>query len=468
MAFQQQNPISLHVPGHKNGTILPERARPFFESILPLDMTELPGLDDLHAPQGMIREAENLAADFFHADHTFFLVGGSTAGNLAMLLATCSSGDYVIVQRNCHKSIMNGLELAGARPVFIAPDYDRQAGRHLAPSSATLQNALTEYPSAKAVVLTYPDYFGKTFYIKEMIDLIHAYDIPVLVDEAHGVHFAIQHEQIPASSLSLGADVVVQSAHKVAPAMTMASYLHIHSRFIQKEMVAHYLQILQSSSPSYPLLASLDVARAYLQSLTHDDIQTIISSVEKLRRKFVMLSCSTVGNPSTYDDPLKITLHMKKGYSGKAVAALFEDEGVYPELATETHILFIHGLAPFPQIEKMDTVIRNVQEKLKRTPYRDTIDIEDIFTQSIGELDLAYSEMKAKPITHVAFDQVEGRIAAEAIIPYPPGIPVLFRGERITKRHLEKMKQLHEHGVQVQTRNQTNMMSVFEEGIEDR
>src|SRR5699024_2877411 len=124
-------------------------------------------------------------------------------------------------------------------------------------------------------------------------------------------------------------------------------YLHIRSHFIQYEQVAHYLQMVQSSSPSYPLLASLDIARAFLQSLKHDDIQEVLMTVEKLRKQFSTLSCSTVVKPSVSDDPFKITLHMKPGYSGKAVAALFENEGVYPELATETHVLFIHGLAPF-------------------------------------------------------------------------------------------------------------------------
>src|SRR5699024_1259820 len=135
---------------------------------------------------------------------------------------------------------------------------------------------------AKAVVLTYPDYFGKTFPIKEMIDLAHAYHIPVLVDEAHGVHFSVPEQTIPPSSLALGADVVVQSAHKMAPAMTMTSYLHIRSTSVQTDQVGHYLQMLQSSSPSYPLLASLDVARAFLQSLTGDDIRGILLSVEHL------------------------------------------------------------------------------------------------------------------------------------------------------------------------------------------
>lgn len=465
--FQNNGPLSFHVPGHKNGTIFPDRARPYFDSILPLDMTELPELDDLHAPKGVIRDAEELAADFFGADHTFFLIGGTTAGNLAMLFATCSPGDYVIVQRDCHKSIMNGLELAGAHPVFIAPEYDAESELYLAPSYATLQEALAAYPSAKAVVFTYPDYFGKTFAIKEMIERIHAYDIPVLVDEAHGVHFAVQDERIPASSLSLGADIVVHSAHKMAPAMTMASYLQIRSDFVSKENVAHFLQILQSSSPSYPLLASLDVARAFLETLTSSDIEEILASVRELRKRFHQLSACDVLEPSPTDDPLKVTLKMKRGYAGQEVAALFEAEGIYPELATDKHILFIHGLEPFQSFQKLEKALENVQEKLKSMPYRAIMDADNIFTQSIAELALTYAEMKSSGTKHITYDQAEGAIAAEAIIPYPPGIPILLRGERISEWHLKQIRRLHENGVTIQKRNQTDQLSVFEEGKED-
>src|SRR5699024_1345518 len=154
---------------------------------------------------------------------SFFLTGGSTAGNLAMILATCSPGDKVIVQRNSHKSIMNGLELANAHPIFIAPDYDGTVDRYTHPNVGTLEQALIDHPNAKAVVLTYPDYFGRTYDIARMIKLAHSYHIAVLVDEAHGVHFSLG-SPFPASAIDFGADVVVQSAHKMAPAMTMASY----------------------------------------------------------------------------------------------------------------------------------------------------------------------------------------------------------------------------------------------------
>src|SRR5699024_5775765 len=169
--FTKRDPISFHVPGHKNGEIFPLLAQKDFASILKLDMTEIPGLDDLHAPTEAIAEAETGAARFFGADHTFFLVGGSTAGNLAMILSVCRNGEKVIVQQNSHKSIMNGLELCNAKPIFLAPEYDQHAGRYTNPSLSALHQTLQEHPDAKAIMLTYPDYFGKTYPLREMIDL---------------------------------------------------------------------------------------------------------------------------------------------------------------------------------------------------------------------------------------------------------------------------------------------------------
>ncbi|NAP00553.1 aminotransferase class I/II-fold pyridoxal phosphate-dependent enzyme, partial [Halomonas sp. MG34] len=318
--FTKSSPVSFHVPGHKNGTIFPDKASDSYNEILKLDMTELTGLDDLHAPEGPIAEAERLAADYFQAEHTYFLVGGSTVGNLAMIMAACSRGDKVIVQRNSHKSIMNGLELRGANPIFISPAYEERVGRFTNPEQDTLQEALKRHPDAKAVVLTYPDYFGGTYPLKEMIELAHDYQIPVLVDEAHGVHFSLGNP-FPASAISLGADVVVQSAHKMAPAMTMASFLHHNSSLVSRGRLSHYLQLLQSSSPSYPLMATLDIARAFLATMPRKNMDAVMKSVQEVKRLF--------GDSENWSivpakDPLKITLHVK--HSANEVAKLFEEQ----------------------------------------------------------------------------------------------------------------------------------------------
>jgi lysine decarboxylase len=450
--FKKQNPISFHVPGHKNGEIFPDKD--FFHPILQLDLTELPGLDDLHAPIGAIAEAQGLAADFFKADHTFFLVGGSTAGNLAMLLASCASGDKVIVQRNCHKSIVNGLELGGAHPVFVSPVYDETVDRYTNPEIHTLETALKEHPDAKAVMLTYPDYFGKTYPIQEMIEAAHAQNIPVLVDEAHGVHFSMG-EPFPPSALSLGADAVVQSAHKMAPAMTMGAFLHVKSSLVCKERLGHYLQMVQSSSPSYPLMASLDISRYFLATMPKQKIQEVMESAAQVKQ---VLQASDHWQLVPSDDPLKLTLQVKKGISTKETAALFERENIYPELITYNQILLIHGLASFPHMQRLEKTVKTVSGQLKKQANHGTIVGKDLFLNPIQELDLSYREMNQLHQELVPFNEAVGYIAAEAIIPYPPGIPLILKGEKVTEAHMDMIRQLKEQQVSLQKWNKTGMM----------
>lgn len=272
--FRQQQNISFHVPGHKHGELshLPQA----FKDVMRYDVTELSGLDDLHYPEEMILEAEHLLADTYGAMKSFFLVGGSTVGNLAMIYATCQKGDTIIVQRNAHKSIFHAIELVGAKPIFVSPIWDERTLTATHVTFLDLKEAVENYSEAKAVVLTYPTYYGVTSNeIQQQITYCHEKGIPVLVDEAHGAHFQACSLFQP-SALSLGADVVVQSAHKTLPAMTMASFMHVRSELIGADKIHHYLRMLQSSSPSYVLLASLDDARYYVQTYMESDGAYII------------------------------------------------------------------------------------------------------------------------------------------------------------------------------------------------
>lgn len=458
--FSQQHPISFHVPGHKNGAIFPELAKNTFRDILSIDMTELTGLDDLHAPTGIIAEAEQLAAAFFAADRTFFLVGGSTVGNLAMILAVCSAGERIIVQRNSHKSIINGLELCGAVPVFIAPEYDQTAGRYTQPSLDTLRQALRKYPDAKGIVLTYPDYFGKAYKMEQMIQLAHTYDIPVLVDEAHGVHFSLGNP-FPPSAARLGADMVVQSAHKMAPAMTMTAYLHITGKLVAKDRVAHYLQMLQSSSPSYPLMASLDIARSFLATFSQQDKDKVMTSVKQVRACFGQGNAWQLLPATKLDDPLKLTLHIKQGYTGFQVARHFEQSGIYPELATNTQVLFIHGLQPFGELEQLDNAIKHVNDQLKFVEKHATIEVVNQFPQKLDTLAIPYQQMHLHDIVHVSLHQAVDKVAAEAITPYPPGIPLIMMGERVTVEHIKQIKHLIKQGATFQHPDIINSICIF-------
>lgn len=457
--FAAKKPLSFHVPGHKNGAIFPEKAKGAFAPLLPLDLTELTGLDDLHAPEGVIREAEELAAEFFGAKRTFFLVGGSTAGNLAMILAACGRDERIIVQRNCHKSIMNGLELAGARPVFIAPEWDERAGRYGSPGVETLKDALAQYPDAKAAVLTYPDYFGRSYDLAQMIRLCHERNIPVLVDEAHGVHFSLG-SPFPQSALSLGADAVVHSAHKMAPAMTMASYLHINGNRVSEERVAHYLQVIQSSSPSYPLMASLDLARMHLATRSLDDIQQMIEDAAKVREMLAGLPFSRVLPLRGGDDPLKVTLHLE-GISGLQALKIFENAGIWPELATDNQVLFTLGTDSFKGFEEFKKALQSANEQLKNAPKHATIEAVQLFPEKVQELALSYDAMNHISYREIPFYEGIGQIAAEAVIPYPPGIPLILKGERITDGHVRILKELLKRHIRLQQRHSAGYVKVF-------
>lgn len=446
--FSKEKPVSFHVPGHKNGAIFPETSKKTFASMLSIDMTELTGLDDLHAADGVIADAEELAIDYYGSDHTFFLVGGSTAGNLAMVLSVCSYGDKVIIQRNSHKSVMNALELAGARPILVAPQYDETVDRYTCPTFNSMKQAIDEHPDAKGIVLTYPDYFGRTYDIKTMVDYAHSHDIPVLVDEAHGVHFSLGGP-FPPSALKLGADLVVQSAHKMAPSLTMSSYLHVKSSLISRRQISHYLQMIQSSSPSYPLMASLDIARSFLATIDQEWIKDVLESVNEVRSILLESSLWDVLPITDRDDPLKITLQMADGISGFTVAKAFEEHNIYPELATHNQILLIHGLAVFQEKDHLNISVKKIKE-LKIMDNHATIDIRKLFPRPIDELALEYKYMRNQPTFQVPLDRAVGAIAAEAVIPYPPGVPLILKGERITVRHITLLLKLMQQGAKMQ------------------
>lgn len=439
--FRQQQNVSFHVPGHKHGELshLPQA----FKDVMRYDVTELTGLDDLHNPETMILEAEHLLADTYGAMKSFFLVGGTTVGNLAMIYATCKKGDRVLVQRNAHKSIFHAIELIGAKPVYVSPFWDEQTLTATHISFEHLKEAVDNYPEAKAVVLTYPTYYGMVSKeIQQQIAYCHEKRIPVLVDEAHGAHFSACALFQP-SALTYGADVVVQSAHKTLPAMTMASFMHVNSELVDVDKINHYLRMLQSSSPSYLLLASLDDARYYVQTYMESDGAYIIEKknqwVEALR---------AIGSLQVIevDDPLKLLLRVD-GYSGFQLQEALETKRVYAELADAHQVLLIlpllkHGhIYPFAEIrvriKDAVTVLLSTEKTdiltATQTAYNFIAISEPIHTfEEIAHIDKEW----------LPYMRAMGRIAASMIIPYPPGIPLLVPGEKITVAKLSQLEEL--------------------------
>lgn len=446
--FVEQDPQSLHVPGHKNG-ILSSLPRDI-KAAMAYDLTELEGLDDYHHPEKVIARGQELLAEAYQAERSFFLVNGSTVGNLAMIYTVASVGDIVIVQRNAHKSIFHALELVGANPVYIAPEWDEGSRTAGSVQTATLQEALKRYPEAKAIVLTYPTYYGVASQeLAAQIDLCHEAGVPVLVDEAHGAHL-IASKSLPSSALELGADIVVQSAHKTLPAMTMASFLHVNSKFVSHERVNHYLRMLQSSSPSYLLLASLDDARDFIASYTEIDY----AAFQDKRQHFVDSLNSISGlDVVEVDDQLKLLLRAP-GYNGFQLKTAFEEKAVFVELADREQVLLILPLMkqgqiyPFAEIrlrvkEAVGILVKQPVEEMKYTS-------KQYEMTAITKPELNYKAITLAETEWIPYMRTIGKISADILIPYPPGIPLLVPGEKITVAKLSQLEELLEIGVSFQ------------------
>ncbi|ETP70578.1 aminotransferase class I/II-fold pyridoxal phosphate-dependent enzyme [Planococcus glaciei] len=445
-AFQQQQPISFHVPGHKNGEL--SALPPEMRSALPYDLTEVTGLDDLHYPEEAIQEAQQLLAEAYGADQSFFLVNGSTVGNLAMVYAACQEGDTVIVQRNAHKSIFHALELAKARPVYVAPEWDEESLTASGVAFADITAAVMAYPEAAAVILTYPNYYGMaTAGLKETIAFCQSQGMAVLVDEAHGAHFQIG-DPFPASALAYGANVVVQSAHKTLPAMTMGSFLHIQGDLVNREKIKKYLRMLQSSSPSYLIMASLDDARAFVQTYSQPDIRYF-----KDKRKQFIRGLKSIPRLEVFesDDPLKLMLRVE-GYNGFQLKEQLEKAGIHAELADPYQVLLIMPLLkqihayPFAEVRKR---VKEAIRELEQYP-GDALAVKMPIQQAISVPDISYAQMDTETREWIPYTASVGRISAGMVVPYPPGIPLIVPGEKWTLEKLEGLADYLATGAQIQ------------------
>lgn len=433
-------------------------AKQRFQSILELDLTEITGTDDLHQPQGVIAEAQALAAEAFSAEETRFLIGGSTVGNIALIMTVCRPGDKILVQRNCHKSVFHGIILARATPVFLVPAVDLATGVAAGVRREDVERALQAHPDAKAVFLTNPTYYGMGIDLAKMAAIVHRHDIPLLIDEAHGAHFGF-HPAFPLSAMQSGADAAVQSTHKMASAMTMSSMLHLQGERIDRERLYRQLAMLQSSSPSYVLMASLDLARRHLALEAHEEWERLLPLLDKLQERTAQMEWLEWPQPCasrvyTTFDPLKLFLHLRTGQmSGFALQELMERHALFPELADESHVLLAASAGT--SLRDLEALLRLLES------ISPEVELEEERILLHGVVSSHYLRKQAVPM-HEAVDRPRetipleralGRVVAEMVIPYPPGIPVLVPGERMDEEGLAMLAELRRghtrfHGVQ--------------------
>jgi arginine/lysine/ornithine decarboxylase len=424
----RRSPANFHVPGHKQGQAFDEAGKEWFASVLQLDLTEIGELDDLHHPQGAIWEAQRLAAAAFRAEHTLFLVGGTTAGNLATILHLCRPGEEIIVQRNCHQSVFHGCMMAGAKPVFLPIEFDHNGMEEpLDPDS--VRQMIQKYPRAKGVVITSPSYFGIVQNVREIAQVCHAHQMPLIVDEAHGAHLGF-HPRLPQSAIDQGADVSIQSTHKLLTSMTMSSMLHTQGERVKIGEIMRWLRMIESSSPSYPLMASLDLARRWIATRGFEELERLLTSLDHFRgnvKNYSFIKEVSVLNPR---DPLKLTLVADHGVSGYAMADWLNKQGIFIELADHQKVLFVFSVGTRESdLVRLDRVLKRLDEEIPRFPIQPRIDFPrfSIHTQAKVEFD----ELRRRQRRWIPLSSAVGEIATEMITPYPPGIPLVLPGEEL-------------------------------------
>lgn len=440
------NPVQFHIPGHKKGMGTDTEFREFIgDNALSIDLINIAPLDDLHQPTGVIEEAQKLAADAFGADYTYFSVQGTSGAIMTMILSICSPGDKIIVPRNVHKSIMSAIIFSGAKPVFVSPARDENLGIDHGITTKSVQRALDRHPDAKAVLVINPTYFGVSANLKEIVDLAHSRHVPVLVDEAHGVliHF---HPDLPMSAMEAGADMAATSVHKLGGSMTQSSVLNLNIKngFVNPQRVQTIISMLTTTSTSYILLASLDTSRRNLAIHGHDMAQKAINLAQNARRvinEIEGLYCfgeEILGGEATFDyDPTKLTIHVRHlGITGYETENwLREKYNIEVELSDMYNILCL--VTPGDNEETLSILLTALRE-LAETFYNvNTANELIVKIPEIPQLSLIPREAFYGDTEVIPFKESAGRIIAEFIYVYPPGIPILLPGEVISQDNID-------------------------------
>lgn len=455
ISYRDEGAVLFHMPGHKRGSIYKKAGLDFLEgNLLALDTTEVPGIDNLHCPEGAILEAQKLAAEAFGAEHTFFLVNGTTCGIYSMILAAANPGDKVIIPRNCHRSVYGAVILGRLEPIYINPETDNELGIAMGIKPEALEYILEKHSDAKAVVITNPTFYGACSDLKRIAEITHEKGMLLLVDEAHGSHFAF-HEKLPISALEAGADMTSQSIHKTLASMTQSSMLHIKSQRVQLEKLKLFLQLTQTTSPSHILLASLDAARCIMQQKGRELLEDAIAWSSWARNEInnipglYCLDSRRIGSFGIADiDPTRLTVNFSlTGISGtEAEAILRKSFKIQVEMADLYNIVAISTIGDHPQdYQRLVAALKEIAG----TAGSRKQEIRTAAFNKPPELSMLPWEAVYWDKELVETDDSIGRVCGEMIIPYPPGIPVLMPGEIITAEAVEYLKLCVQQGIKL-------------------
>lgn len=456
-AFAGIDTAPFSTPGHKRGRGAPREMSALWSDTLALDIPHAGGVDTTHLSRGLLREAERLAAAAYGGDDARFLVNGSTTGNLAMLLATCADGDTVIVSRMLHKSLLAGLIFSGARPHYLIPAIDDGRNLPLDVEPAAVAGALDIHPHARAVVLVSPSYVGVTSDLATIAGICHARGVPLLVDEAWGPHCHF-HPDLPTSAMASGADAAVSSTHKMLAGLTQSSTLVARSGLLDLERMSTIVDMVQTTSPSALIFASLDASRRQMALDGHRLLDRVLAHAHRLRAGLgridglEVLGRSIVADrPAAGFDPTRVIIDVHglglTGYEAERV--LRHDHGVFVEMSDLLSVMLLitigdddasigRAIAAFDSLRAL------------RKPPRHAVAARSSGDMLFGHLaELTPRQAFVAAVEVVPVEQAAGKVSAESITPYPPGIPLVAPGERLTQDVIDYVRAGIEAGMYV-------------------
>lgn len=451
--FRKKRVVPFDVPGHKRGRGNPELVELLGEKCVSLDVNSMKPLDNLCHPVSVIKEAEELVADAFGAEHAFLMIGGTTSAVQSMVLSVCKANDKIILPRNVHKSVINALILCGATPIYVEPKVNERIGIALGMEIDSFVRVIEENPDAVAVLVNNPTYYGICSDLKKIVEVAHSHGLRVLADEAHGTHLYFG-EDLPVSAMAAGADFAAVSMHKSGGSLTQSSVL-LTSQGVNADYVRQIINLTQTTSASYLLLSSLDISRRNLALRGRESFAAVVKMAEYARNEinaiggYYAYSKELVNGTSVYDyDVTKLSVHTQGiGLTGIEVYDLLRDEyDIQIEFGDIGNILAYISIGDrIRDIERLVGALADIKRLYERDG-SDLVSGEYIQPDVVMSPQTAfYANKESVPIR-----QTDGMICAEFVMCYPPGIPILAPGERITKEIIDYILYAGEKGCSLQ------------------
>lgn len=447
--FKKMRVVPFDVPGHKRGRGNPELTALLGENCVQMDVNSMKPLDNLCHPISVIRDAEVLAAEAFHAAHAFLMVGGTTSAVQSMILSVVKRGEKIILPRNVHRSVMGALVLCGTIPIYVNPACDEKLGIPLGMSVSDVKKAIEKHPDAKAVLVNNPTYYGICSDLRSIVKLAHEHNMLCLADEAHGTHFYFG-ENLPVSAMDAGADMAAVSMHKSGGSLTQSSLL-LAGPAMTEGHIRQIINLTQTTSGSYLLLSSLDISRRNLALRGKESFARVVDLAEYARAEinaiggYYAYSKELINGDSIFDfDVTKLSVNtLNIGLAGIEVYDLLRDEyDIQIEFGDLGNILAYISIGDrIREIERLVSALYEVRRRFSKSK-SDLMSHEYIDPQvAVSPQDAFYADKESLPIR-----ETEGRVCSEFVMCYPPGIPILAPGERITKEILDYIEYAKEKG----------------------